>query len=401
VPIRVTSRGPDPVGPKPFSQEWVASPPEASATRDRRSLGAAPREGLLAALLVLLIVALTVPWRGGIEPANGPNTDQALTMVDAPTPIVQDAPTETSTQAEEALQETPDTDAGANNAADSALTPTVESVADEPTPTTAVAAASMEGALFPEYRVLSYYGFPGVPEMGILGAYEQPELLEILRDQAAEYEAADPDRPVALAFEVITSVAQQWQGDDGDHLAYIGRDQLQEYIDFTAENDLLLILDMQFGRRTVQQEIDAVREFLAYPHVHLALDPEFAVDEGEVPGTVIGQIDAADVQYALEEMVKISEENNIPPKMLIVHQFTESSITNREAIVPVPGVQFVLEIDGFGTPDAKRSTYAVLTQGDPAEYYGFKLWYNQQDDPLMTPAEVLSLDPIPDLVIYQ
>ena len=36
-----------------------------------------------------------------------------------------------------------------------------------------------------------------------------------------------------------------------------------------------------------------------------------------------------------------------------------------------------------------------------SRYYGFKLWYNLQDDPLMTPAEVLALDPVPDLVIYQ
>ena len=54
------------------------------------------------------------------------------------------------------------------------------------------------------------------------------------------------------------------------------------------------------------------------------------MDEGEVPGEVIGQIDAADVQFAMEELARISEENDLPPKMLIVHQFVESSITNRE-----------------------------------------------------------------------
>ena len=231
------------------------------------------------------------------------------------------------------------------------------------TPTTAAVAESLDGAILPGFRVISYYGFPGDANMGVLGEYAMTDLLAILQDQASEYQAADPSRPVKLAFEVITSVAQQWQQADGSHLAYIGPDQLQEYVDFTAENDMLLILDMQFGRKTVQEEIDAVREFLNYPHVHLALDPEFAVDEGEVPGEVIGQIDAADVQFAMEELARISEENDLPPKMLIVHQFVESSITNRESIVPVSGVQLVLEIDGYGTPDDKRSTYAHLTAG--------------------------------------
>ena len=164
---------------------------------------------------------------------------------------------------------------------------------------------------------------------------------------------------------------------------------------------MLLILDVQFGHRTVQQEIAAMEPYLKYPHVQLALDPEFAVDDGEVPGTVIGSIDAADVLYAQQELARISAENGIPPKLLIVHQFTDSSITNRETIAQIPGVQFVLEVDGFGSPDEKRSTFALLTGGEVFDFHGFKLWYNGQDDPIMTPEEVLALDPQPDLIIYQ
>jgi len=60
----------------------------------------------------------------------------------------------------------------------------------------------------------------------------------------------------------------------------------------------------------------------------------------------------------------------------------------------------VLEVDGWGPPDMKRDTYGVVIGPDPIEFHGFKLWY-QQDDPLMTEAEVLALDPSPDLIIYQ
>lgn len=254
--------------------------------------------------------------------------------------------------------------------------------------------------ILPKYRILSYYGFPGNEYMGILGEYSMSDLRDLLIEQASAYEEADPDRPVKLAFEMMASVAQRDPQDNGSYLAYTDPDLIQEYVDYTAEHDMLLILDVQFGRTTVQEEIDNVRKWLDYPHVALALDAEFSVKEGEVPGEDLGSLDAVDVQYAQEEMVKIAEEAGIPPKILILHQFNYYSVTNKEQIEPMDGVQFVLEVDGFGTPDDKRMTYSVMTE-DPIEYHGFKLWYSGEDDPLMTPEEVLQLDPIPDIVIYQ
>ena len=258
----------------------------------------------------------------------------------------------------------------------------------------------MKDAILPDYRVLSYYGFPGNEFMGILGEYDKETLLEKLREQAAAYEAADSSRPLKLAFEVIASVAQREAMADNSYLAYTARDYIDDYVKFTRDNDLLLLLDMQFGRRTVQQEIAAVMEWLEEPHVHIALDPEFSVNEPDVPGEVLGSMDAAEIRYAQETLAEFCAERGLPPKMLIVHQFNLYSITNRELIEPVEGVQFILEVDGYGLPDDKRATYEVITGGEAIEYVGFKLWY-QQDDPLMTEAEVLALNPSPDLIIYQ
>lgn len=236
--------------------------------------------------------------------------------------------------------------------------------------------------------------------MGILGEYDQETLLTILREQAAVYEALDPARPVKMAFEVIGSVAQVYEGEDGNYLAYIDDERLQAWVDFTAANDLLLIIDCQFGRRTVQDEIEAFLPWLEEPHVHLALDPEFHIEAGEVPGEVLGTIDASWVTYAQETLAEFTMQRGLPPKILIVHQFNLYSISNPEQIPPVPGVQFVLEIDGWGAPEAKQETYAVITGGTAVEFLGFKLWY-RQDEPLMTEAEVLALQPPPDIVIYQ
>jgi hypothetical protein len=98
-------------------------------------------------------------------------------------------------------------------------------------------------------------------------------------------------------------------------------------------------------------------------------------------------------------LADFTAQRDLPPKILIVHQFKTYSITNKEQVGPVDGVQFCLEIDGWGPPDEKLDTYGVLSD-IPIEFQGFKLWYDQ-DVPLMSEADVIGLDPSPDVIIYQ
>jgi len=254
--------------------------------------------------------------------------------------------------------------------------------------------------ILPHCRVLTYYGFPAVPEMGILGQYSPEELYPILLDQAMAYEDVDPDRPVMMAYEVIASVAQRDPQEDGSYLGRISSDVVYEYIDFCQKRKLHLILDMQYGRLTTEDELNAIAEFLEYPFVHPALDPEFHVAEGETPGVDLGQIDASDITFAQEWCADFCATRGLPPKILIVHQFKTYSITNKEQVGPVDGVQFCLEIDGWGPPDEKLDTYGVLSNDPPIEFQGFKLWYDQ-DVPLMSEQDVIDLEPTPDVIIYQ
>ena len=175
---------------------------------------------------------------------------------------------------------------------------------------------------------------------------------------------------------------------------------LTAYADYAAANNLLLFLDLQIGRGTVVDEIEKVRPLLLLPHVHLALDPEFAVDEGETPGDYIGSLTAESITYAQRTLADISAANGLPPKILIVHQFREDMIGNKEQLAPVPGVQLVIDADGFGAPALKTDVYNILVRDEPVEFAGVKLFY-KQDKPLMTPAEILALNPSPDLIIYQ
>ena len=258
----------------------------------------------------------------------------------------------------------------------------------------------LPGAIFPDHRVLAYYGFPGNPYMGILGEYDMETLHERILEQVAEYEAVDNSRPWKPAFEVIASVAQADAGADGLYILPTDPAVIQEYIDFTAANELLLILDLQFGHDTITNELGRLREYLRYPHVHPALDPEFMMAPGEQPGVHLGAITAKKVRYAQRRVAEWAREDQVPPKFLIVHQFNYYMIEDKENITPIEGVQLVIDADGWGPPEDKWMSYEVVITNSEIEFNGIKHFY-RQDVPLMTPAETLAFTPSPDLIMYQ
>ena len=345
-------------------------------------------------ILVILVLTLGSFWFAGprgeaqVRPgtslvANAPETPQIRFA--APRPTVE---AEIST---ESLQVTDGSSEESMAAAIPELNLQPPPVVEEPTTL---------GGLLPNNRILAFYGFPDNADMGVLGEYDMARLLELLKEQAREYEEADPSLPVILAFEVVASVAQQQPQADGSYLLDAPAAMLNEYADFTRDNGMLLILDAQIGYRTVENDIKGLRPWLAQDHVHLAIDPEFAMDEGQTPGVHIGSVDAADVQWAQQWLTELASEEGVSPKMLIVHQFKESMITNKTNIVPMPGVQLVIDADGWGPPDQKRATYDFVNNATALEYAGVKLFY-KQDDPLMTAEDVVNLEPSPLFIMYQ
>lgn len=254
--------------------------------------------------------------------------------------------------------------------------------------------------LLPDNRLLFYYGFPQNPLMGILGEYEPEQCLELLREQAAEYEAADNSRPWKLGFELIASVAQGSPQPDNSYVADTDGDWLDLYTEFTAANDMVLLLDVQMGRKEPKEDYEGLERWLQYDHVHLGIDPEFKMWGDEIPGQDLGHVTAAQVTEAQHWLVDIANKYGTSRKTLVVHQFHVYMIENKEQIQPVEGVDLVIDEDGWGPPDMKRDTYDVVIAQQPIEYHGIKLFY-QLDEPLMTAAEVMALQPTPDVVIYQ
>ncbi len=199
---------------------------------------------------------------------------------------------------------------------------------------------------------------------------------------------------------MIASVAQPDPADNGTYLLHTDAKTIREYTDFARDHDMILILDMQIGHSTIKDEIASVASFLKLPYVHLGLDPEFATSGDQIPNEVIGGIDATDVAEAQGELVAISAQYKIPPKLLVVHRFTENMVTNSDQIEAVPGVQTVIDFDGFGPPDSKIGLYEHIIGLGGAQFAGIKLFY-KQDDPLLTPAQVIALKPAPDFVVFQ
>jgi hypothetical protein len=272
-------------------------------------------------------------------------------------------------------------------------------VAREPS-TEPPARAVAEGSVLPANRIVSYYGNPRSTILGVLGEPPVEEMLDRLRQQADAYAALDPERPVQPALELIATLAQSGPGLDGAYRVRMPADVIDEVAGWAEANGFLLILDVQPGHASVLDELEYVRPWLRSPYVHLALDPEFTMQPPAVPGRAIGSIDADTINATIDVLAEEVETYGLSPKVLIVHRFLETMVTRYDQIQSNPSVQVVIDMDGFGSPTAKLSKYADLVRDQPVQFAGIKLFY-RHDVPLLSPEDVLQLDPPPDVVIYQ
>lgn len=276
---------------------------------------------------------------------------------------------------------------------------TAIAAAEPPRVTSASRTPTEIDSIFAGQRVLTYYGNPLSSQMGVLGEADPQTVVEWLRGEATNYQKVD-GVPVRPALHLIVTVAQGWPTDDGKYRLRMSPSLIREWVDIAAANDLLIFLDVQPGLSNVKEEVDAIRLWLTQPHVHLAVDPEFTMPNGKVPGTVIGTLDAAQINEASKILDNTVAQYNLPRKALVVYQFTPNMLTNKQNIVKRQNVDVVTVMDGFGSPELKQSHYTWYVADELIQFAGIKLFY-RHDKPLMTPAEVLALRPKPNLIIYQ
>jgi hypothetical protein len=252
--------------------------------------------------------------------------------------------------------------------------------------------------LLPERRIVAYYGAPQDDELGALGIGSPARAARRLERQAKPY--AQAGRPVLPAMELIAVTAAAHPG-EGDRFNTRQDDAvIDRYLRAARKANALLVLDIQPGRSDFYTEATRLERWLVEPDVGLALDPEWRMGPGEVPGQVIGSVEAREVNAVTAWLSQLAVRNKLPQKLLLIHQFTDDMVDDTQ-LHERPGLAMVLNADGFGTQELKRVKYHAFTSS-PRRFFGegFKLFYREDTD-LMTPREVLRLRPPPDVVVYE
>lgn len=262
----------------------------------------------------------------------------------------------------------------------------------------------LAGSILPRERIVAFYGNPRSERMGILGELPRDQMLERLDQEVAAWRRADPDTPVRPALHMIAVMATGDPGPDSLYRLRMPRRVIDEVISWAESRGAIVFLDIQPGRSTVAAELPFLMPWLERPNVHLALDPEWKMAADEVPGRSIGSMRAAEVNHAVDALARLVEAEGLPPKVLVVHRFTRHMLPDAGQVKNDPRVQVVLNMDGWGPPAQKVTTYRAHVADAAIPYKGFKLFYKNDrrgGSRMMTPAEVLALVPAPIYIQYQ
>ncbi|MCC5895206.1 MAG: SH3 domain-containing protein [Alkalibacterium sp.] len=256
--------------------------------------------------------------------------------------------------------------------------------------------------LFEDNTIVAYYGHPNSEIMGIVGRHSVEDLIPLLKETTATYDDADESKGAVPAIYLVYGTVQP-----GGEVHKMNYDLVMSYIEAAYNNGVLVYIDHQMGRNHPTYSLNEIQSFLRYPNVHLALDPEWRTER---PMQEVGHITGSEINDVQETMQDYIVSNDIQgTKQFVFHQFVEKMIVNVEEVSSeFDPVLLVHNTSGWGSPEGKRATHDRVAEATNIPYKGFKLWYYYSDrpgvhydNPLMTPEEVLDLDPQPGLVIYQ
>jgi hypothetical protein len=188
--------------------------------------------------------------------------------------------------------------------------------------------------------------------------------------------------------------------------------EIEKILKMAEKINALVFLDIQVGFSNLEAEIPRLEKFLKLPNVHLGIDAEFSMKGGIRPGKVVGTFDAKDINFAINYLSGLVKSNNLTPKILVIHRYTQKMITNYQDIKPTEEVQVVMHMDGWGGKEKKKNTYEQFIYKEPVQFTGFKIFYKNDrwnpnskvvnpDIPLFSPEELMQLSPRPVYIQYQ
>ncbi|MBK8460479.1 MAG: hypothetical protein IPL43_10130 [Micropruina sp.] len=257
-------------------------------------------------------------------------------------------------------------------------------------------------SLFPEFRLFGYSGYPGAPGQGRLGIGTLEERLREIESRGRRWVGGRALLPV---MELIAVTVHASAGRDGKYRSRTSDAIISTWLKAARKHRALLLLNIQPGRADFLDEVKYFEKWLVDPHAGLALDPEWAVGAGQVPGRVFGSTSGAELNGVGEWVAELVKRHNLPEKVVLYHQLHLNIVKNEKRLLPQPGVVWIKSIDGIGSPGAKVSTYNRVSAATPAFVHGgFKLFYLEDvatGRRLMTPKEVLALRPQPEYILFE
>jgi hypothetical protein len=255
--------------------------------------------------------------------------------------------------------------------------------------------------LFPHYRLVGYAGRAGSEALGRLGIGNLDARGAELIKRARPYSNG---REILPVFELIATVATGFPTKDGRYRVRADDDLIDRYLKAARRHRALLLLNIQPGRADFLPEVKAYEKWLRKPDVGLALDPEWAVGSGQIPGEVYGWTTGAELDTVARYLSGIVAANDLPEKVLVFHQVAASVVDDQRDLHRHRGVVIIKSVDGIGSRGAKETTWRKLTTWMPRQFHaGFKVFFveDRRQGALMTPSQVLRLRPKPDYVMYE
>jgi hypothetical protein len=270
--------------------------------------------------------------------------------------------------------------------------------------TTPTRAAELPGGgteIFEGKTYVALYGHPGTRALGVLGEQGTAATIRRAKKVAASYRP-HTERRVVPALEIIATVASRSAGADGDYSAESSVAKLRPLVDAAGRAGTYVVLDLQPGRSTFLSQAKRYRELLLEPHVGLALDPEWRLKPGQRHLKQIGSVKASEINDVVDWLADLTRDAGLPQKMLLLHQFRTSMITNRSSLdTSRDELALVIQMDGLGSQPAKRNTWRALRSNAPTGIaFGWKNFIDE-DRPMLGPKATMAIKPEPRWVSFQ
>jgi len=250
-------------------------------------------------------------------------------------------------------------------------------------------------------RYVAFYGHPETTALGVLGEQGPAETRSRMQEFVDAY--AGDGAQVIPTFEMIVSVASAGPTEDDDYSFEWPVETFDDWIDYARENDMYVLLDLQSGRDDFLSQAMQYEEMLELPFVGLALDPEWRLTDSQTHLNQTGTVDATEINETVNWVADLVRENGLPQKMMMVHQFKQSMITNRESIVERPEIQMIIQMDGDGREVDKNRTWEIVLEGSEDAHYswGWKNFFDEDEPEPPSPESTMSKVPTPVYISYQ